>query len=534
MTALPQGVQIAGAMAEGYDRVLTPQALRFVAQLAREFEGERRRLLELRARRQAEILAGMRPQLYAGPPQAASSDWRVAPAPPDLQNRRVEITGPTDRKMIINALNSGAQIYMADFEDANTPTWHNMVQGQLNLMDAVRRTIRFVSPEGKEYRLAERTAALCVRPRGWHLDERHLLVDGRPVAGAFFDFGLFLYHNAARLLEQGTGPYFYLPKLENHLEARLWNQVFEFAEQQLGLPRACIRATVLIEHVLAAFEMEAILYEMRERITGLNLGRWDYIFSYIKTFRHRSDLVLPDRARMTVPATPFLRAASELLVHVCHKRGAHALGGMSAYIPRRDDPEANERALAGVRADKEWEAAQGYDGAWVAHPGLVGLVQEVFDRAFPGPHQLHVVPPCRVTADDLLAIPSGPVTEAGVRNNVSVALQYLGAWLAGRGAVAIFHLMEDTATAEIARSQLWQWVRHGARLDDGRPVDAELYRAIREQELARLPAGTPEEPVFYREAAEVLDDLVVREDFVEFLTWPASRMLARLGRDGSA
>ena len=522
---LPPGVQVDGPFRPGYERVLTPDALRFVASLAREFEEERQRLLRERARRQAEILAGRMPELRVGDDDVRNGDWRVAPPPPDLQNRRVEITGPTDRKMIINALNSGAQVYMADFEDANTPTWDNMVQGQVNLIDAVRRTIRYLSPEGREYRLADRTAVLCVRPRGWHLDERHLRVDGRPVAGAFFDFGLFLFHNARSLLEQGSGPYFYLPKLENRLEARLWNRVFEYAEQALSLPRASIRATVLIEHVLAAFEMEAILYELRDRITGLNMGRWDYIFSFIKTLRHRADLVLPDRALLTVPATPFLRAASDLLVHVCHKRGAHALGGMSAYIPRRDDPEANERALARVRADKEWEAAQGYDGAWVAHPGLVPVVQEVFDRAFAGPHQIHKVPECRVSATDLLEIPSGPITEGGLRNNVSVALQYLGAWLAGRGAVAIFNLMEDTATAEIARSQVWQWLRHGASLADGRRVTPELYRAVRDDELARLRQASGDEPAFYGEAARLLDELVLNETFVEFLTIPASQLL---------
>ena len=419
------GVEVRGEATPDSARVLTPEAMAFVASLAREFEDERRALLEARAARQREILAGRMPSFLPETEPVRRGDWRVAPPPADLQDRRVEITGPTDRKMIINALNSGAQVFMADFEDANAPTWANMVQGQANLFDAVRRTIRYTAPDGREYRLAEKTAVLTVRPRGWHLDETHVWVDGRPVAGALFDFGLFAFHNARTLLEQGSGPYFYLPKLQGHLEARLWNRVFAFAEDALGLPRASIRCTVLIEHVLAAFEMEEILFELRERITGLNLGRWDYIFSFIKTFRHRPDLVLPDRRLMTVPATPFLRAASRLLVRTCHRRGTHAIGGMSAYIPRRDDPEANERALQQVRADKQWEAGEGYDGAWVAHPGLVPVVREVFDRVLSGPHQLHVVPDEAPSAEELLTIPQGPVTEDGVRTNVSVALQYL-------------------------------------------------------------------------------------------------------------
>ncbi|MEW6045028.1 MAG: malate synthase A [Bacillota bacterium] len=522
------GVEIRGKVTPEFARISTPEAVGFVARLAREFEGERSRLLQMRFARQQEILAGRMPTFLPETERVRRGDWRVAPAPADLANRRVEITGPADRKMIINALNSGAEIFMADFEDANAPTWENMVQGQINLYDAVRRTIRYVAPDGREYRLAEKTAVLSVRPRGWHLDETHVWVDGRPVSGALFDFGLFAFHNARASLERGSGPYFYLPKLQSHLEARLWNRVFAFAEQELRLPPASIRATVLIEHILAAFEMEEILYELRERITGLNLGRWDYIFSFIKTFRHRSDMVLPDRRLMTVAATPFLRAASRLLVQTCHRRGAHAIGGMSAYIPRKDDPQANEAALQQVRADKEREAGEGYDGAWVAHPGLVPVVHEIFDRAFSGPNQLHVIPEGTISAADLLEVPQGPVTEDGLRNNVSVALQYLGAWMGGRGAVAIYHLMEDTATAEISRSQLWQWRHHGARLSDGHQVTAELYRAVREQELARLAASRPaseEGPVRYPEAAQLLDELVLGEAFTEFLTVPGGRYL---------
>lgn len=530
--AWPDGVELGGGDVGDAQRILTADALAFVATLAREFEGERQALLEQRRARQAAIAAGWRPTSPSPDDPARRDDWRVAPPPADLRDRRVEITGPTDRKMIINALNSGARVFMADFEDANAPTWANMVQGQANLYDAVRRTIRYVAPDGREYRLGETTAVLTVRPRGWHLDEPHVRVDGRPVAGALFDFGLFAFHNAAVLLERGSGPYFYLPKLEGRLEARLWDRVFALSEQALGLPRGSIRCTVLIEHVLAAFEMEAILYELRERITGLNLGRWDYIFSFIKTFRHRADLVLPDRRLMTVPATPFLRAASRRLVRTCHRRGAHAIGGMSAYIPRRDDPEANERALEQVRADKQWEAAEGYDGAWVAHPGLVPVVQEVFDRALGGPHQLAVVPADEPSDEELVAIPSGPVTESGVRTNVRVALQYLGAWLGGRGAVAIDHLMEDTATAEISRSQLWQWRVHGARLADGPDFSADLYEAVRREELQRLLAAaagraSEEGPVRYEEAASLLDQLVLDEEFAEFLTWPAAEHLER-------
>jgi malate synthase len=449
-------------------------------------------------------------------------DWRVAPIPADFANRRTEITGPTDRRMVINALNSGANVFMSDFEDANAPSWENLVDGQRNLRDAIRRTIAFTSPDGREYRLKEQTATLAVRPRGWHLVEKHLLVDGAPVAGAFFDFGLYFFHNARELLARGSGPYFYLPKMQSHLEARLWNEVFVFAQERLGVPRGSIRATVLIEHILASFEMEEILYELREHSSGLNLGRWDYIYSFIKAFNHRADWVFPDRAQVTM-TTRFLSAAAELVVYSCHRHGAHALGGMSAFIPSRRDPEVNERALGTVRADKEREARQGFDGAWVAHPDLVPTVQEVFNAAYQGPHQIARVPEPKATAAELLAIPEGQITEAGVRNNISVGLQYIEAWFGGRGAVAIFNLMEDVATAEIARSQLWQWVRYGAKLDDGRTVDADLYRALRDEELAALVAGR--ERHRFGEAAALLDELVLGQEFVEFLTVPGYERL---------
>ncbi|MER3400694.1 MAG: malate synthase A [Thermoflexus sp.] len=521
---LPKGVEIVGRKNTGFEEVLAPEAVAFVAELAREFEEERQRLLEHRRQRRARIAAGERPTFPPETEGIRRSEWRVAPPPPDLQTRWVEITGPTDRKMIINALNSGAQVFMADFEDANVPTWSNLIEGQQNLREAVRRTIRYTAPDGRIYRLGERIATLVVRPRGIHLDEPRLRVDGRPVAGALFDLGLFLYHNAHALLEQGSGPYLYLPKLEGYREARWWNQVCQAAEDRLGLPRGAVRVSVLIEHILAAFEMEEILYELRERATALNLGRWDYIFSMIKVFAHDPTMVLPDRSRLTVSGTPFLRAAARRLVQVAHRRGAHAIGGMSAYIPRRD-PEVNARAFAEVEADKAWEVALGFDGAWVAHPGLVPLVEGIFRRNLEGPHQWHRIPDGEVTAEDLLERPEGPITEEGLRQNVAVALQYLGAWLAGRGAVAIFHRMEDTATAEIARSQIWQWRRHGARLADGRPIDAATYCRIREAELEALRAAPPEPGARYEDAAALLDALVLSEALVEFLTIPGMAML---------
>jgi malate synthase len=443
--------------------------------------------------------------------EVRDGDWRVSPAPDDLQDRRVEITGPVERKMMINALNSGARCFMADFEDANSPTWANCVEGQLNLVDAIERKIEFTSPEGKEYRLKDEVAVLIVRPRGWHLVERHMLVDGRPVSGSLFDFGLFFFHNAKRLLERGSGPYFYLPKLESQVEARLWNDVFVAAQEALDVPRGTIKATVLIETILAAFEMDEILYELREHAAGLNAGRWDYIFSIIKKFRDRPEFVLPDRAQVTM-TVPFMRAYTQLLVKTCHRRGAHAMGGMAAFVPSRRDPEVNEKALAGVREDKVREAGDGFDGTWVAHPDLVPVATEVFDGVLGDrPNQVdRQRDDVQVEARELLdvSVPGGEVTEAGVRNNVSVGLRYLESWLRGVGAVAIYDLMEDAATAEISRSQIWQWRRHGR-------IEEERVRAFENEELAEAGEGR------WQEAREVFDRVALADEFVDFLTLPA-------------
>jgi malate synthase len=525
--ATPSGIEVRGPVAGRAAEVLTPEALAFVARLQREFGPTRDALLRRRAERQAELDAGAVPDFLPETRAVREGQWRVAPAPADCQRRWVEITGPAERKMVINALNSGADVFMADFEDAHTPTWANMVEGQANLTDAIERTIEFTSPEGKAYRLRDRVATLLVRPRGWHLVEKHLHVDGRPVAGAFFDFGLYLFHNARRLLERGTGPYFYLPKLESHREARLWNDVFVAAQSALGLPRGTIRATVLVETILAAFEMEEILYELREHAGGLNAGRWDYMFSLIKKLGSRRDAVLPDRSQVTM-TVPFMRAYTELLVRTCHRRGAHALGGMAAFIPSRRDPQVNEVALARVREDKERESRDGFDGTWVAHPDLVETAREPFARLLGDrPHQVDrqredVV----VSAKDLLDVwvPGGAVTEAGLRTNVSVGIQYLASWLRGTGAAAINNLMEDAATAEISRSQVWQWIHHRVVLADGRPVTRELARRIRDEEVARIREAVGEAAYArgrYAEAVEVFEAVALSDRFVEFLTLPA-------------
>lgn len=513
------GVEMVAPHATEAAEVLNAPARAFVADLHREFNPRRKALLAWRAERQAWLDGGGQPDLLAETAPVRAGDWQVAPAPADLERRWVEITGPVDRKMMINALNSGADVFMADFEDALSPSWENVVQGQVNLIDTVRRTIAYIDEQkGKRYDLNDKTATLVVRPRGWHLQERHVLVDDEPISASLFDFGVYLFHNANELIAQGSGPYFYLPKLESHLEARLWNDVFNWAQDTLGIPRGTIRATVLIETILAAFEMEEILFELREHAAGLNAGRWDYIFSLIKKFARRADFVLPDRAQVTM-TVPFMHAYSDLLVKVCHRRGAHAIGGMAAYIPSRRDPAVNTRALAGVRADKQREARAGFDGTWVAHPDLVPVAHEEFERVLDAaPHQKHRrredVPD---GAAGLLEIrvPEGAITESGLRNNVSVALQYVNAWLLGNGAAAIFNLMEDTATAEIARAQLWQWLHHRATLRDGRDVTAELYHQIREEELARLGGREAER---YRDAAEILDRLVLGDEFIEFLT----------------
>ncbi len=526
------GVAIRGPMLPGFERVLTPEALAFVVDLERRFGGERRRLLAARAARQARLDAGELPDFLPDTAHIRAADWKVWPVPADLQDRRVEITGPVDRKMIINALNSGASCYMADFEDATTPSWANQVSGQLNLMDAVRRTISFDDPQtGKAYRLAEKTAVLLVRPRGWHLPEAHLLVDGEPMSGALFDFGLFFFHNARELVARGSGPYFYLPKLESHLEARLWNTVFHHAQSRLGLPVGTIKATVLIETILATFELDEILWELREHCAGLNCGRWDYIFSYIKKLRAHPDRVLPDRAQVTM-TVPFMRAYSRLVIKTCHRRGAHAMGGMAAQIPIRHDPAKNEAALARVRADKEREATDGHDGTWVAHPGLVPVAKEVFDRLMPGPNQVNSDKQrdFATTAAELLAPPHGTITETGLRTNCSVAIGYIEAWLRGIGCVPLNDLMEDAATAEISRAQLWQWRRHGARLEDGRLVDSALIRRTVEEELDRIRSEVGAERFAsgrYTDAARLLLELVENDGFEEFLTLPAyERVLA--------
>ena len=523
------GLQIPPHQPNLYDRILTPQAIGFVAHLHRKYEQRRRDLMKARAERQARLDAG---ETFGFLPETRSireSEWKVGPVPADLQDRRVEITGPVERKMVINALNSGASTFMADFEDSCTPTWDNMIRGQINLRQAVDRTISFTSPEGKSYKLNDKTAVLIVRPRGWHLLERHVLVDGDPVAGALFDFGLFMFHNAERLVEQGTGPYFYLAKIESHLEARLWDHVFNEAETRLNLPRGTIKATVLIETLPAAFEMDEILYELRDHAAGLNCGRWDYIFSAIKKLR-RHDFVLADRAKVTM-TSPFLKSYCELLVKTCHRRGAHAMGGMAAQIPIKGDTEANDAAMAKVLADKEREATQGFDGTWVAHPGLVPVAREVFDRLMPGPNQLdRKREDVCVKASQLLQLePQGPITEAGLRTNVNVALQYIGSWLAGNGCVPINHLMEDAATAEISRSQIWQWVRSPKGwLDDGRKVTLELFREVLGEELRRVQGEPGASQFRYDDAAWLLDRLVSEDAFIDFLTEPAYELVAAL------
>jgi malate synthase len=519
MTDLPPGIQVTRTGLPHLDDVLTTEALAFVASLHRTFDPERRRLLAARRDRQAAFDAGELPGFL--PEWAEIRDdpgWRVGPTPPDLADRRVEITGPAEPKMMINALNSGAKVFMADFEDALSPTWENVVTGQWAVREAVRRRLTFDAPD-RQYRLDERIATLLVRPRGWHLDEAHVLVDGSPIAASLFDLGLVVFHNAREQLDRGSGPYFYLPKLESHEEARLWNRVFVAAQDAAGVPRGSIRATVLIETILAALEMEEILWELREHAAGLNAGRWDYIFSLIKKFGSRDDMVLPDRGQVTM-AVPFMRAYQQLLVRTCHARGAHAIGGMSAFIPNRREPEVTERALAAVREDKEREADDGSDGTWVAHPDLVPVAQEVFDRVLGDrPNQKEKQrPDVQATARDLLdvRIPGSRISERGVRTNVSVGLAYLASWLGGNGAAAISNLMEDAATAEISRSQLWQWRTRAARLDDGRPMSAELYATVRDEELARLRPLAPDAP--WAAAAALLDELVLADSFPEFLT----------------
>ena len=534
--ALPAGVDILGRMKPVYEEILTPQALAFVAKLARKFEGRRRELLAARRVRQAEFDAGKLPDFLPDTRVVRESDWTVAPVPRDLQDRRVEITGPTDRKMVINALNSGASVFMADFEDANAPTWDNMIAGQINLRDAVSRTISFVSPDGKDYRLDDRIATLMVRPRGWHLVEKHVLIDGEPVSGALFDFGVCFFHSAKPALARDSGPYFYLPKLESHLEARLWNDVFVTAQRELGIPLGTIKATVLIETIVAAFEMDEILYELREHSAGLNIGRWDYIFSCIKKFRSHPHFCLADRAQVTMTA-PFMRAYALILIRTCHRRNAFAMGGMAAQIPIKDDPVANAAALEKVRADKVREATDGCDGTWVAHPGLIEVAKAVFDQHMPTPNQVHRKrDDVEVRAKDLLHFkPEKPITEQGLRNNISVGIQYIGAWLTGNGCVPVFSLMEDAATAEISRSQIWQWIRSPKGiLEDGRKVTKELIRQLLPEELARVRALLGAEGWAagrYEDAAKLVERIITSDDYVEFLTLPGYPLLTQAARE---
>ncbi len=525
-----EGVQITGPQGDRFDEVLTAEAVDLVAALQRELGGRRAELLAARAARQQQLSAGAMLDFLPGTRAIRDDpDWRVAAPAPGLVDRRVEITGPTDRKMTINALNSGANVWLADFEDANTPLWENMVTGQLNLISALDRTLDFTSEEGKSYRLGpdSELATIVVRPRGWHLDEKHVLVDGQRVSGSLFDFALYFFHCARRQLDRGSGPYFYLPKLESHLEARLWNDAFSLAQDRLGIPRGTIRATVLIETIPAAFEMQEILYELREHSAGLNAGRWDYLFSVIKKFRSRGqEFVLPERNSVTMTA-PFMRGYTELLVKTCHQRGAHAMGGMAAFIPSRRDPEVNAVAMAKVREDKTREAGDGFDGSWVAHPDLVPLCREVFDATLgSSPNQLSKQrPEVSVSAADLLAVSKTPgtITEAGLRNNISVGLQYLASWLGGNGAVAIFNLMEDAATAEISRSQVWQWLHNNVRLDDGQLVTTDLVQRIIGEELAtiRAAAGTGYDAPRYDQAVALFSQVALADDYAEFLTLPA-------------
>ena len=519
----PARINISATVTLEQSAILTHEALEFIAELARNFEPVRLSLLERRVKRQAELDAGMLPEFLAETASVRNSDWTIAPVPAELFDRRVELTGPAERKMLINGLNAGARVYLADMEDSMTPTWHNLIEAQINLRDAVTRTIKHINPDGKTYQLHEKTSVLFVRPRGWHMVEKHLTVDGKPVSASLFDFGLYFFHNAKVLLSRGTAPYFYLPKMESHLEARLWNDVFVHAQDSLGIKRGTVKATVLIETILAAFEMDEFLYELREHSAGLNCGRWDYIFSCLKKFGRNPDFILADRGQVSM-TSPFMRAYSLLLIKTCHRRNAHAIGGMAAQIPIKNDPVANDAALAKVRADKEREASDGHDGTWVAHPGLVPVAMEVFDRMMPAPNQLNKNrEDVKTSAADLLKFePQGPITEAGLHFNIEVAIAYLGAWLAGTGCVPIHNLMEDAATAEISRSQVWQWI-HNPRgvLDDGRKVTLELVRGMIPAALAGITAGVSEKRFVegnYQQAAAVFEELLAIEPMVEFLT----------------
>lgn len=520
---IPAGIEIEGEFNEEYEQVLTPDALALVVKLSRAFEARRQTLLQMRVDRAKRIDAGERPDFLPETAHIRAGDWRIAPIPAALECRRVEITGPVDRKMVINALNCGADVYMADFEDANTPNWDNQIRGQINLIDAVRKTIT-LDTNGKHYQLNDKLATLMVRPRGWHLDEKHVLVDGKRVSGGIFDFALFMFHNAHALLASGAGPYFYLPKLESHLEARLWNDIFVMTQQEMGLPQGTIKATVLIETILAAFEMDEILYELREHSAGLNAGRWDYIFSCIKKFRLDKNFCLADRAKVTM-TVPFMRSYALLLLKICHQRGAHAMGGMAALIPIKNDPVKNELAMNAVRLDKERDAIDGYDGGWVAHPGLVDLAMTEFKKVLGDkPNQIGKLrPDVSVTAADLLDFqPEKPITETGLRYNINVGIHYLGSWLDGNGCVPIHNLMEDAATAEISRSQVWQWIRSDKGvLEDGRKITVQMVRALIKEELVKVKMFAPNgSSPSYARAAQIFEEMSTAESFAEFLTLP--------------
>lgn len=521
-------LEVKGTLLPSYREILTNEALQFVEKLEQTFGSRRIELLELRKERERRINEGEKPSFLKETEHIRKGDWTIPPVPKDLQDRRVEITGPVDRKMIINALNSGAKVFMADFEDATSPTWENIVEGQIHLRDAVNKTIEYVNENGKVYKLNEETATLIVRPRGLHLEEKHVLLDGKRISGSLFDFGLYFFHNAKELIKRGSGPYFYLPKLESHLEARWWNDVFCFAQDELGIKRGTIKATVLIETILAAFEMDEILYELKEHSAGLNCGRWDYIFSYLKKFRNDQNVILPDRAQVTM-TVPFMRAYSLLAIKTCHRRNVHAIGGMAAQIPVKDDPVKNEEAFQKVRADKEREAKDGHDGTWVAHPALVPVAKEIFDQYMKQPNQIDKQLDVEISAEQLLEVPEGTITEQGLRTNIDVGIRYLASWLSGRGAAPIHNLMEDAATAEISRAQVWQWIRHPKGvLEDGRKVTIELYEKIKQEELEKIKQELGEKAYQkgrFDEAAKLFDELVRNDEFVDFLTLPGYERL---------
>ncbi|WP_110927199.1 malate synthase A [Bacillus massiliglaciei] len=525
-----KGLEVSGEMQPGFEEILSPEALQFIEKLERNFGERRKGLLERRKEIQEEINNGKKPDFLEETKHIREGAWTIGPLPADLQDRRVEITGPVDRKMIINALNSGACLFMADFEDANSPRWTNCVEGQINLRDAIRGTISFENPNGKTYKLNEKTAVLKVRPRGWHLEEKHVLLDGQTISASLFDFGLYFFHNAKTLIEKGSGPYFYLPKMESHLEAKLWNDVFVYAQDDLGIPQGTIKATVLIETILAAFEMDEILYELKEHSAGLNCGRWDYIFSFLKKFRNHEDVILPDRSQVTM-TVPNMRAYSLLAIKTCHRRNAPAIGGMAAQIPVKNNAAKNDEAFAKVRADKEREARDGHDGTWVAHPGMVSTAKEVFDLLVQKPNQIYRKrEDVDVRAEQLLEVPEGTITEEGLRTNINVGIQYIASWLSGRGAAPINNLMEDAATAEISRAQVWQWIRHPKGiLEDGRKVTVELFQSIQKEEMEKIRNQFGKE-VFnsgkFTEAADLFEELILQDEFADFLTNPAYEKLS--------